>query len=128
MITAVHTLIYSDDAAATRAFLRDVVGWPSVEDGDSGSGWLIFQTGRSELGVHPTSGGSGEHAYQVPRHHYVSLICDDLDATRAELVARGASVGEPQQMGFGRGVLLDVPGADQMLVYEPSHATAYDLP
>ncbi len=31
MITAVHTLIYSDDAAATRAFLRDVLGWPCIE-------------------------------------------------------------------------------------------------
>ena len=29
MITAVHTLIYSDDAPATRAFFRDVLGWPS---------------------------------------------------------------------------------------------------
>ena len=32
MITAVHLLIYSDDAAATRAFFRDVVGLPWVED------------------------------------------------------------------------------------------------
>jgi hypothetical protein len=27
MITSIHTLIYSDDARATRAFLRDVLGW-----------------------------------------------------------------------------------------------------
>ena len=33
MITAVHTLIYSDDAPATRAFFRDVLGWPFVEQG-----------------------------------------------------------------------------------------------
>ena len=26
MITSIHTLIYSDDAPATRAFLRDVLG------------------------------------------------------------------------------------------------------
>ena len=32
MITSIHTLIYSDDAPATRAFLRDVLGWPYVED------------------------------------------------------------------------------------------------
>ena len=32
MITAVHTLIYSDDPEATRAFLRDVLEWPYVED------------------------------------------------------------------------------------------------
>ncbi len=39
MITAVHTLIYTDDAPATRAFFRDVLGLPSV---DTGGGWLIF--------------------------------------------------------------------------------------
>ena len=53
MITAVHLLIYSDDAAATRAFFRDVVGLPWVED-ESAPGWLIFKTGPSELGMHPT--------------------------------------------------------------------------
>ena len=29
MITACHTLIYTDDAEATRAFLRDVTGFPT---------------------------------------------------------------------------------------------------
>ena len=32
MITSIHTLIYSDDANATRAFLRDVLGWPNVAE------------------------------------------------------------------------------------------------
>ena len=55
MITALHALIYSDDPPATRAFLRDVLGWPSVEDPASGGGWLIFRSGPSEVGVHPTT-------------------------------------------------------------------------
>ena len=54
MITSIHTLIYSDDAPATRVFLRDVLGWPNVEDVDSEAGSLIFGTGFSEMGVHPT--------------------------------------------------------------------------
>ena len=54
MITGLHALIYSDDARATRAFIRDVLGMGSIEHGE-GSGWLIFGTGPSELGVHPTS-------------------------------------------------------------------------
>jgi catechol 2,3-dioxygenase-like lactoylglutathione lyase family enzyme len=46
MITSIHTPIYSDDAPATRAFLRDVLGWPYVEDAlGGGAGWLIFKTG-----------------------------------------------------------------------------------
>ena len=32
MITSIHTLIYSDDANATRAFLRDVLGWKYVAE------------------------------------------------------------------------------------------------
>lgn len=47
MITSIHTLIYSDDAAATRAFLRDVLGWKYVA-ADWDKDWLIFQSGRSE--------------------------------------------------------------------------------
>jgi catechol 2,3-dioxygenase-like lactoylglutathione lyase family enzyme len=36
MITSIHTLIYFDDAQATRAFLRDVLGWKYVaEDWDN---------------------------------------------------------------------------------------------
>jgi hypothetical protein len=53
MITSIHTLIYSDDANATRAFLRDVLGWKYVAE-DFDNDWLIFKSGPSELGVHPT--------------------------------------------------------------------------
>ena len=65
MIKAVHTLIYSDDAEATRAFLRDVLQWPSVAEPDAVPSWPIFKTGPSEMGIHPTSGGSGDQAYSI---------------------------------------------------------------
>ena len=106
MLTAVHLLIYSDDAAETRAFLRDVLGWPYVEEPDSG-GWLIFQTGPSELGVHPTSQTWEGESYSFPRHHSISLMCDDLESTVAELAAKGASfAGENQEFDFGRGIMV----------------------
>lgn len=141
MITAVHTLVYSDDATATRAFFKDVLQWPFVSEGaagDAGTGtgtggtdpaeWLIFSTGRSELGVHPTASVHDGKEWSSPRHHEIALMCDDLDATVAELTGRGAEfAGEPQEMGFGRGISLRVPGADDMLLYQPHHATAYDL-
>jgi predicted enzyme related to lactoylglutathione lyase len=127
-ITSVHTLIYSDDPAATRTFLRDVLAWPSVEHGDSGEGWLIFKTGPSELGVHPTSGEHDGETYSYPRHHSISLMCDDVEATVAELSARGATFSsEIQDFGFGLGAMLDVPGADPLFLYEPRHPKAYDL-
>jgi len=31
MITALHALLYSEDPPTTRAFLRDVLGWPFLE-------------------------------------------------------------------------------------------------
>lgn len=128
MITAVHTLIYSDDAAATRAFLSDVLRWRSVGSGDDPAtpdpqDWLIFATGPSELGVHPT-GGDG---WTAPRHHEIALMCDDLAATMAELTGRGATfTSGPDDRGFGVVAMLAVPGADDLMLYEPRHRTAFD--
>jgi catechol 2,3-dioxygenase-like lactoylglutathione lyase family enzyme len=128
VIVAAHSLIYSDDPEATRAFLRDVLEWPFVEHAGSGPGWLIFKTGPSELGVHPTSGTyeGGEYAYE--RHHELALMCDDIEATVAELEAKGATFsGGIQDEGFGLITMLELPGAGQVLLYEPQHPTAYDL-
>lgn len=127
-VTAIHTLVYSDDPAATRAFFRDVLRWPFVsDDGDDPTQWLIFGTGQSELGVHPTSTVHEGREWSAPRHHQISVMCDDLDSTIAELRGRGAEFsGDPRDMGFGVGVMLVVPGADDLLLYEPRHTVAYD--
>jgi catechol 2,3-dioxygenase-like lactoylglutathione lyase family enzyme len=128
VITAIHTLIYSDDPEATRAFLRDVLGWPNVEHPESAPGWLIFKTGPSEMGVHPTTGTYEGEMYSHPRHHSISLMCDDVDTTKAELERKGAEFdGEIEDMGFGLGISLKVPGADDILLYEPRHPEAHSL-
>ena len=128
MIRAVHTLLYSTDPQATRAFFRDVLGWPFVaEPGDPD--WMIFRTGPSELGVHPTGGQWEGQAYAYEPHHEVSLMCDDVQATRTELEAKGATFsGEIEDMGFGLGTTLEVPGAGGVLLYEPRHPEAHSLP
>lgn len=125
MITAVHTLIYSDDPDATRAFFRDVLGWPYAQDAP---GWLIFKTGPSELGVHPTAGEHEGQTYSSPRHHLVSLMCDDIEQTVADLTAKGAKFdGSIVDRGYGRAIEVLVPGADPIQIYQPQHATAYDI-
>ncbi len=127
MIKAVHTLIYSDDPEATRAFLRDVLGWPYVEDIESDPGWLIFKTGPSELGVHPTASGR-EGVPASPLHHSISLMCDDIEATVSELEAKGAQFsGGINNYGFGLVTNLVLPGAGEIMIYQPSHPKAYDL-
>lgn len=128
MINAIHTLIYSDDAPATRAFLRDVLAWPFVESVESEPGWLIFGTGPSEMGIHPTRSVWEGREYVYPRHHLIALMCDDVAATRVELESRGAIFTSPiVDEGYGLTTMLEVPGADPIMLYEPRHPTAHQL-
>ena len=112
-ITGVHALIYTSEPEAVRAVLRDVLGWSHV---DAGDGWLIFALPPAELGVHAAE-------YVVRRD--LSLMCDDLPTTMAELQAKGIEFdGEPADEGFGIGVTMRLPGGAEVLLYEPRHATA----
>jgi hypothetical protein len=112
-ITGAHALLYTTEPEAVRAIFRDVFGWPHV---DAGDGWLIFKTPPAELGVHPSEGDS---------HHQFSLMCDDLEATVAELRAKGIEVkGEPSDQGFGIVTMLALPGGLDVMLYQPRHPTA----
>jgi predicted enzyme related to lactoylglutathione lyase len=115
VITAVHTILYSRDAEADRAFLRDVLGLTHV---DAGRGWLIFKSPPGELAVHPTEG---------PDRHELYLMCDDLDAQLAEWQAKGIEVANPPtDQGWGRIAEVRMPGGSLLGVYQPAHPTAYD--
>ena len=66
--------------------------------------------------------------YTAPRHHEVSFMVDDIEATRAELEAKGATFSSPVvDRGFGVTTRLDVPGADAMMLYQPNDPVAYRL-
>jgi predicted enzyme related to lactoylglutathione lyase len=124
MITGFHTILYSEDAESTRAFFRDVLQWPSV---DAGGGWLIFKTPPSELGIHPTSGNHDDRSSTMP-FHQASLMCDDINATVAELRRKGVEVDEKiEDQGFGLVTSLQVPGAGWLMLYEPRHPLAHEL-
>lgn len=113
-VTGVHTLLYSSEADKVRAVLRDVFGWKSV---DAGEGWLIFALPPAEMGVHPDMGDGPIHQ--------VSFMCDDLEATMAELAAKGIEFrGEPSDQGFGIVVQMVLPGDLLVQLYEPRHETA----
>jgi catechol 2,3-dioxygenase-like lactoylglutathione lyase family enzyme len=128
MITAVHTLLYAEDPDATRAFLRDVLQLPAA---DTGGGWLIFRTGPSETGVHPSSWEYEGQTGGTDQRFDVSLMCDDLAATMDELRGRGASFeGEVDEQPWGSTVQLVVPGAGTITLYQPKYtppALAEDL-
>ncbi|MEZ4234956.1 MAG: hypothetical protein R3F59_02080 [Myxococcota bacterium] len=113
-ITGAHMLFYTPEAEALRDVLKDVLGWKHV---DAGGGWLIFAMPPAEIGVHP-----GERP-----SHEISLMCDDLAATRAELEGKGIAFdGEPQDQGFGIVSTMVLPGGVRVLLYQPRHASPLD--
>ncbi|MDH3683975.1 MAG: extradiol dioxygenase [Acidimicrobiia bacterium] len=111
-ITGVHALLYSSQPEELRALLADVFGWDNVDDGQ---GWLIFALPPAEIGVHPGDAPA----------HQLSFMCDDLDATIAELGAKGVEfTGEPVDEGWGIVVTMVLPGEVDVMLYQPRHATA----
>ena len=50
MIIGAHSIIYSSNSKADRAFFRDTLKLPHV---DVGEGWLIFSLPPSEAAIHP---------------------------------------------------------------------------
>ena len=111
-ITGTHALLYTSEPEQLRAVLRDVFGWDHV---DAHDGWLIFALPPAELGVHPAEAPS----------HELTLMCDDLDATVAELRGKGIEFrGEPENQGFGTVITMVLPGGVEMTLYQPRHVTA----
>jgi catechol 2,3-dioxygenase-like lactoylglutathione lyase family enzyme len=111
-VTGFHALVYTSEPDAVRAIFRDVFGFHHV---DAGDGWLIFRLPPAELGIHPA---------ERPKHE-ISVMCDDLEATMAELRARGIEfAGEPQDEGYGITAMMRLPGGAEMQLYEPRHPTA----
>jgi hypothetical protein len=55
-------------------------------------------------------------------------MCDDIESTVAELTAKGAAFSEPvSTTRFGQLTRLLIPGGGSVGLYQPSHATAYDI-
>jgi predicted enzyme related to lactoylglutathione lyase len=111
MITGAHVLIYTERAEEVRAFFRDVLELPWV---DSGGGWLIFALPPSEVGVHPSEG---------PARHDLTLMCDDIKATVAELTRRGAQFTRPvSDEGYGFETAIALPDGSELSLYQPKHS------
>src|SRR3989442_5770811 len=109
MITGVHAIVFTPAADEVRAFFRDTLGLASVDDGD---GWPIFALPPAELAVHPAEGAS----------HELYLMCDDLDATIAELDQKGIRRARPiTDATWGRVTAIVLPGGAELALYQPAH-------
>lgn len=117
-ITGAHMLLYTSEPEALRATLGDVFGWSHV---DAGDGWLIFAMPPAEIGVHPAEGPTWESGVR----HQITLMCDNVHETAAELRAKGVEVkGTPRDEGWGISVMLGLPGGVEVMLYEPRHQVA----
>ena len=110
MIIGAHSIIYSKSPGADRAFLRDVLGLPSV---DAGEGWLIFGLPPAEVAVHPSDENDVHELY---------LMCDDVAALVTALEKRGVSCGPVQNQGWGLLTQVTLPGGGKLGIYQPRHA------
>jgi hypothetical protein len=110
MIIGAHSIITSKSPDADRAFLRDVLGLPSVDVGD---GWLIFGLPPAEVAVHPSDQNDVHEFY---------LMCDDVEALVAEMGKRGIVCGPVQNQGWGLLSHMALPGGGKLGVYQPRHA------
>jgi hypothetical protein len=110
MIIGAHSIIYSTNADADRAFLRDVLKFTNV---DAGDGWLIFGLPPSEVAVHPSKKNDVHEFY---------LMCDDVEDFTAAMKTHGIACGAAQQMGWGVLTQLALPGGGKLGVYQPRHA------
>ncbi len=113
MIRGLHAMFYSSQPDATRAFFRDVLGFPAHDVGD---GWLIFDMPEADLGFHPAE----EHAPSgTPA---VSFYCDDLASTMKELESKGVKFTEPpQDHGYGLVTHFHAPGNFAVQLYQPKY-------
>ena len=125
MINGAHFLLYSVDADADRAFIRDVLDFRSV---DVGGGWLIFGLPPAEMAVHPADGTfTQRHGDQTMLGVVLYLMCDDVTAEVKGLEGRGVRCSKIEDAGWGIRTTIRLPSGGDIGLYQPKHATALDL-
>jgi len=112
MIFGAHLIIYSNDATADRAFLRDIFGFPSV---DAGQGWLIFALPPAEVAVHPDKEND---------RHELYFMCDDLKSEILTLAEKDVRCSEVEEARWGSVTRIRLPGGSEVGLYQPKHPSA----
>lgn len=109
MINGGHVIIYSKDAQADRAFIKNVLKWPYV---DVNKGWLIFKLPPAEMAVHPSDENDLHEFY---------LMTDDLELEIRGLKKAGVRCDAVSQQSWGRSTRIQLPGGGTLGLYEPRH-------
>jgi hypothetical protein len=109
MIIGAHAIIYSTNADADRAFLRDVLEFTNI---DLGGGWLVFGLPPAELAVHPAGENGAQELY---------LMCDDVQAFIADMESHGVACEPVHEERWGLLTRVTLPSGAPLRVYEPRH-------
>jgi len=109
MIIGAHSIIYSRNPEADRAFLKDVLQLTNV---DVGHGWIIFGLPPSEVAVHPGEKNDVHEFY---------LMSNDIESFVAEMKKHKIDCSPTQQMGWGLLTHVTLPGGGKLGVYQPRH-------
>ena len=115
MLIGSHSIIYSKNPEADRAFLRDVLKLTHV---DVGHGWLIFGLPPSEVAVHPGEKNNVHEFY---------LMVDDVEAFIAEMKKNKITCGPVQNQGWGMLTEVSLPGGGKLGVYQPRHGRPEEM-
>jgi hypothetical protein len=110
MIIGAHSIVYSKNADADRAFLRNVLKLPGA---DVGGGWLIFGLPPAEVAVHPSDENDVHEFY---------LMVDDVEAFVGDLASRNVACAPVRNQGWGLLTEVTLPGGGKLGVYQPRHA------
>jgi hypothetical protein len=122
MFKGAHFLFFSSQPDADRAFIRDVLGFPTV---DAGEGWLIFALPPAELAVHPADSNLiHPQADQDFMNSVLYLMCEDLHATLKSLEARNVAHADISEASWGIKTAVRLPSGGEIGLYQPSHLTA----
>ena len=118
MIVGAHVLLYSADADADRAFIRDVLQFRAV---DAGRGWLIFGLPPAEVAVHPADPGSAP-ASELRASLY--LMCEDVREFVRSMEERRIACASVVEERWGLRTAVQLPSGGELGVYQPTHPTA----
>ena len=109
MLIGAHAILYSKNAEADRASLRDVLRLSNV---DVGGGWLIFALPASEVAIHPADNDAKHELY---------LMCADISDFIEVMKRHGIECGPVSDERWGLLTQLQLPGGGRLGVYEPRH-------
>jgi hypothetical protein len=109
VINGAHSVIYSKDPEADRAFLRDVLELPNV---DVGHGWLIFGLPPSEIAVHPSEKNDVHEFY---------LMVEDIEVFISAMGEHNIPCDPIEEEDWGLFSRLILPGGGKLGVYQPKH-------